>query len=133
MSQTHGHDQAPGTGGDQDAVDYGKVIGVGVASLLIFAVSIWWSSIILHSARADVVAKTGVPKEVPSREMPAEIGIVDQVPFNADHRLVGWRAERKAYLEGYGWVDRSKGVVHIPIDLALQQVAGGASPAGAPK
>jgi hypothetical protein len=126
----HGHGDASGS---SDAVDYGKVIGVGVASLVLFAVSIWWASMIWRSKIAETEAKTGKAKPVPSATMPAEIGIVDMVPFVADHRLPKWRAERKAWLDGYGWVDRSKGVVHIPIDQAMQQVASGASPAGAPK
>ena len=40
----------------------------------------------------------------------AEIGIVDQVPFQIDHRLAIWKAEKSAHLNGYGWVDRAKGV-----------------------
>jgi hypothetical protein len=129
----HGHGHGNDASGSSDAVDYSKVIGVGVASLVLFAVSIWWASMIWRSKIAETEAKTGKAKPVPSATMPAEMGIVDMVPFVSDHRLPKWRAERKAYLEGYGWVDRAKGVVHIPIDQALQQVASGASPAGAPK
>ena len=62
-----------------------------------------------------------------------EIGIVDQVLFSGDHRLADWRAERAARLNGYGWADRSKGIAHIPIDKAMDEVAGGALPEGAPK
>ncbi|MDB4980979.1 MAG: hypothetical protein JWM82_1731 [Myxococcales bacterium] len=126
----HGHGSG---GGDSDAVDYSKVVGVGVASLAIFAIAIWWASMIYHSTKDATEAKTGKARAVETKTMPAEIGIVDQVPFASDHRLPKWRAERQAHLNGYGWVDRSKGIVHIPIDQALQQVASGASPAGAPK
>jgi hypothetical protein len=129
----HGAGHGPDAGGAQDAVDYSKVVGVGVASLVIFALAIWWAAVIYHSVKNATEAKTGKSRPAETLTMPAEIGIVDQVPFSTDHRLPKWRAERKAYLEGYGWVDRSKGIVHIPIDQALQQVASGASPAGAPK
>jgi hypothetical protein len=130
------HGQGAGHGSDAgaaDAVDYSKVIGVGVASLVLFALSIWWASMIYHSTKDATEAKTGKARPVETKTMPAEIGIVDQVPFVSDHRLPKWRAERQAYLNGYGWVDRGKGIVHIPIDQALQQVASGASPPGAPK
>jgi hypothetical protein len=121
----HGADPA------HDDVDYGKVVGVGVVSLIIFALSIWWASIIMRGQVERVEAKTGKAREFDrTRE---EIGIVDQVPFVADKRLPKWKAERKQVLSSYGWVDRGKGTVHIPIDEAMAKVAAGALPAGAPK
>ena len=30
------------------------------------------------------------------------------------------RAEERARLNGYGWVDESRGIVHIPIDRAMK-------------
>jgi hypothetical protein len=114
-----------------DAVDYGKVIGVGVASLMLFALSIAVAGKLMHVTQADIDSKVGHAREIDTKRM--EIGIVDQVPFDADRRLPSWRAERKAYLEGYGWVDRAKGVAHIPIEQAMEQILAGASPTGAPK
>lgn len=122
--QPHGHQT-------EDAVDYFKVVLVGVASLVVFAIATWWAAIILRHETAHVRETSGETKPV---EIGAtEIGIVDQVPFISDHRLEEWQTERHAYLNGYGWVDKGKGVVHIPIDKAMEQVLGGALPAGAPK
>jgi hypothetical protein len=114
-----------------DAVDYGKVVGVGVAALSLFAISIVWAAKLMHGAQAEVEAQSGRAREIDTKR--TEIGIVDQVPFDGDRRLPEWRAERKAYLEGYGWVDRAKGVAHIPIGQAMEQILAGASPIGAPK
>ena len=114
-----------------DAVDYGKVIGVGVGSLLLFALSIAAAGKFMYSTQASIEAKSGHAPEIDTQR--TEIGIVDQVPFDADRRLPAWRAARKAYLEGYGWVDRAKGVAHIPIEQAMDQILAGASPTGAPK
>jgi hypothetical protein len=75
---------------------------------------------------------SGVPRE-PALLGKSEIGIVDQVLFEGDQRLAVWRAERAARLNGYGWVDRSKGLVHIPIERAMEQAASGMLPDGAPK
>ncbi len=119
------------TDSSTDAVDYGKVIGVGVGSLVLFALSIAVAGWIMHGAEAEAVARAGHAREVDTKR--AEIGIVDQVPFTADKRLPAWRAERSAYINGYGWVDRAKGVVHIPIDKAVGMIVAGASPAGASK
>ncbi|HEY2731695.1 MAG TPA: hypothetical protein VGK52_17245 [Polyangia bacterium] len=127
----HGHAGAGDQGGSSDAVNYGKVIGVGVGSLVIFALSIWWAAAIWHGAKADAEAKAGPAKEFDTHQ--AEIGIVDQVQFSADGRLLKWRRDRKLELERYGWVDKAKGVVRIPIEAAMHEVVGGAMPAGAPR
>jgi hypothetical protein len=97
-----------------------------------FAAGSVWAVKILHHETEKAHAATGVPRVPPELGRP-EIGIVDQVLFEGDHRLAAWRAERAAHLNGYGWTDRSTGLVHIPIERALEQTAAGALPEGAPK
>jgi hypothetical protein len=120
----HGH-------GASDAIDYVKVITVGVVSLIIFGLATYWAAIILRRETARIEAESGKSKPVDVSR--TEIGIVDQVPFASDHRLERWRAEHAAWLHGYGWVDRGKGIAHIPIETAMAQVLGGALPPGAPQ
>jgi len=126
-ASTSGH----GQGGGADAVRYDMVVKVGVASLVIFALSIWWAGTIWKGVMHDSETKSGRPKEFDRHR--TEIGIVDQVPFVADTRLHEWRADRKRELETYTWVDKAKGVVRIPIQDAMAKVAAGQLPAGAPK
>jgi hypothetical protein len=114
-----------------DVVDYGKVVGVGVASLVIFALAITWAGYLMHWKVEETQSKYGKAREFDTHQ--EEIGIVDQVPFSIDKRLPKWRQARKVELETYGWVDKSRGVVRIPIEEAMQKVAGGAMPAGAPR
>jgi hypothetical protein len=121
----HGH-QA------DDQIDYAKVIAVGVVSLVIFALCTWWAAIILRHETAHVEEQTGAASR-PLEIGKDEIGIVDQVPFIVDHRLQLWRAERTARLTGYGWVNRAKGIAHVPIESAMNAVAAGALPMGAPR
>jgi len=123
----HGHGH-----GAEDEIAYGKVIGVGVVSLAVFALSIFWAWKILGRETEKVEQATGVTHR-PLRVEQEEIGIVDQVPFSIDRRLHRWKAEHAARLNGYGWIDRSKGIAHVPIDQAMEAVAGGALPAGAPR
>jgi hypothetical protein len=118
--------------GASDEIAYGKVILVGVVSLAIFALCTVWAAVLLHNETARTEKATGATR-VPAEIGKEEIGIVDQVPFIVDHRLTLWRAERKAKLDGYGWVDRTKGIAHIPIDRAMDAVASGALPMGAPR
>ena len=125
------HDSHPPGHESEDQIDFTKVIAVGVVSLIIFALGTIWAIAILHHETAKVQSTTGVSRYPELGK--AEIGIVDQVLFEGDHRLATWRAERAARLNGYGWSDRSKGIVHIPIERALEEAASGALPDGAPK
>jgi hypothetical protein len=131
-SHSHGTESAHPPGHEsEDAIDYKKVILVGVFSLVAFALGTVWAVGILHHETAKAHAATGVPRTPELGK--AEIGIVDQVLFEGDQRLAVWRAGRAARLNGYGWVDRSKGIVHIPIERAMEQAASGVLPDGAPK
>lgn len=51
--------------------------------------------------------------------------------------LMELRAGQQHNLTTYGWVDRDKGIVRIPIDraieLTVQELASGAAPSAAPK
>jgi hypothetical protein len=130
--KSHKDHHAQHAHGGEDEIAYGKVIGVGVVSLAIFALSILWASRILSRETERNEEATGVTHR-PTRVEQEEIGIVDQVPFSIDKRLHRWKAEHAARLNGYGWVDRSKGIAHVPIEQAIEAVAGGALPAGAPR
>jgi hypothetical protein len=44
-----------------------------------------------------------------------------QISPRAD--MARFRAEEEAELSSYGWVDRGRGVVRIPIDQAMEKVA----------
>lgn len=127
----HGHDHGQGHK-SEDEIAYGKVIGVGAVSLVIFALSTVWAAVILSRETKKVEEAVGVSYR-PLKVEQEEIGIVDQIPFASDKRLPRWKAERAAKLNGYGWVDRAKGVAHIPIERAMEAVAGGTLPAGAPR
>ena len=50
---------------------------------------------------------------------------------NPPDDLVSFRARENAELNGYGWVDRTNGVVHIPIARAVELIAQRGLPARA--
>ena len=97
-----------------------------MVSLVIFALASWWAASILHSERSALGPR--VEWKAPTELGNTEIGIVDQVPFQGDVRLDKWKAERAEWLNGYGWVDRARGVAHIPIDRAMDEIVAGAVP-----
>ena len=134
MSDTHGgqgHDHPENGHGAEDNIDFGKVIAVGVISLVIFAIATYWAATILHRETARIEERSGHPR--PAVLGAAEIGIVDQPPFSSDTRFDVWHKQHADWLDNPGWVDRTKGIAHISIDSAIDAVVGGARPAGAPR
>ena len=123
MSDAHSHsDNAHGgtpstTGGD---INIKKIVLVGLVSLVVFGVSIVWSYRLMIGRETEISAR-GLAR-VPTEIGKPEIGIVDQVPFDIDHRLEVWRAEHARRLSSYGWVDRRRGIARIPIEKAMLQV-----------
>jgi hypothetical protein len=114
------HPSSPAAASNEDGVNMKKMVAVGAVSLVIFAVSTVIAAIILQKDE-DAYAARGVAAPAPliGKE---EIGIVDQVHFDSDQRLEKWRAERAQTLGSYGWVDRKKGIIHIPIEKAMEEV-----------
>ena len=130
MSHDHSHNS--GDPESADEINYTKVILVGVISLAVFALCTWWAAKIMSGASERVEKTTGFAR--PGAEIgKPEIGIVDQVQFVVDKRLGEWREVHGAKLNGYGWVDRAKGIAHVPIERAMDAVASGALPMGAPR
>jgi hypothetical protein len=126
-SQTHSMSEATENG--DDGVNLKLIVMVGVVSLLVFiasAIIAWW---ILREDNLKYQAR-GVAPEVKGLNKLEEVGIIDLVPFDADHRLAKWQADKAKALGGYGWVDRKKGVIHIPIDEAIKDVIRQAGTAG---
>jgi hypothetical protein len=125
------HGPGHGSHRGEDDIDFVKVITIGVVSLLIFAIATAWAATILRRETASIEEKTGRTHAAVVGQ--PEIGIVDQVPFVSDQRLPAWQKRHAERLNSYGWVDRAKGIAHIPIESAMDAVVGGAMPAGAPK
>jgi hypothetical protein len=103
-----------------DGIDIKKILAVGGGSLAIFALSCVVAYLILRHDSAEADAKGRPP--VPALIGQDEIGIVDQPEFANDHRLEEWKAAKQHRLNSYGWVDKSKSLIHIPIDKAIDQV-----------
>ncbi|HZJ56428.1 MAG TPA: hypothetical protein VFD38_19955 [Myxococcaceae bacterium] len=102
----------------QQEMSWPWIIGVGVASIAIFAVATVWSTHILNSTRAEM--QPGGPPPIPKQVDQYEVGIVNQRVFALDQRAAQKRLQQMERLRSYGWVDRESGVAHIPIDEAMK-------------
>jgi hypothetical protein len=123
MSNAHSHAKVPGGGGPDNLHDMnlGKIVIVGVVSLALFAIGVVWAYQIMVRREAESREAAG-QAAAPALLGKDEIGIVDQVPFDIDKRLDKWNADHKKGLSSYGWVNRSKGIVRIPIEQAMERV-----------
>jgi hypothetical protein len=104
----------------EEAIHWGKVIGVGVGSLVAFSLATWisWS---FMRGREKVLQPNG-PDPIPVQIGQGEIGIVDQVPFDVARSSAAYRKDQMVRLEHWGWVDRKQGIVHKPIKDAMDEV-----------
>jgi hypothetical protein len=124
MSDAHSHGTSHGQPGGHapgdDGINLGKIVVIGLGSLALFAVGILWSYQLMVGRQGEIHAQ-GLARR-PTEIGKPEIGIVDQVPFSIDHRLEVWKAANGKRLSSYGWIDRAKGIAHMPIEQAMDQV-----------
>ena len=104
----------------EEGIRWFAVIGTGVGSILIFAIAIFiaWRYMNLR----EKSLQPGGPDPVPAEMGKAEVGIVDQVPFDVTRAFQTYRTERVERLSSWGWMDRKQGTIHMPIDRAIDLV-----------
>jgi hypothetical protein len=124
-STAHG-DHAGGqpTRSEEDQISTRTILLVGVGSLLVFFVAGAAAVTYLHARQA-----AHGPVAMPSEAGKSKIGMVEQDFFDVSVRGTRDRARKRARLASYGWVDRNAGVVHLPIERAMELVAQGVRPA----
>ena len=97
-----------------------KLVLIGVITLIIFALAVVWATRIMQSRTRDN-EPTGKPT-IPSQLGRPEIGIVDQVPFEQAHDARKLRESKLKQLNSYGYIDKARGTVHVPIERAYELV-----------
>lgn len=116
-AQAHAHG---GVRSEEDRVSTPIIVAVGVASLVVFALS---GGIVAgyFQRRMDSAALPPVPAEVGR----SKVGLVEQQLYGMALRGAQDRAARLERLGSYGWVDREGRIAHIPIDRAMELVEKG--------
>jgi hypothetical protein len=89
------------------------------ATVVIILFGIGWSWLIYHDQSA---ALGGFPKPLQLEQAPREISGINQTLILHDRYGQRLRQQQTERLEGFGWIDRDKGIVHIPIDEAMRVV-----------
>jgi hypothetical protein len=110
----------PPTAQAEEGVRWFAVIGTGIAALLVFAVATF---VVYRYLQAQERALQPLgPDPIPALLGQPEIGIVDQVPFDVTRSFQAYKRDSLDRLSSWGWLDRQKGTIHIPIDRAMELV-----------
>lgn len=113
----------------ESEINHKLIVWVGVVSLVLFALSAVAAGVILKSDTAGYEA-AGMPAPAALIGQD-EIGLIEMSHFDLDKRVPTAKAQSKHLLESYGWVDRAKGTIRIPIESAMKAVvAEQANPSG---
>jgi hypothetical protein len=117
----HGHPPA-----ELDLVPSRRIVMVGVAALVVFTAGSIAAGIGMKMVQRSV--NPDGPAALPSEAGRAKIGMVEQRLFENSNMGFAWRAKQRQRLESFGWVDKEKGIAHIPIDRAMERVEKGEHP-----
>ena len=118
---TDGH--AHGTAATEpEVIAFGKVITVGVLSVVLFVIGSIWALKIRTATEAAMNPAGSRYTALPAGFGAEEQGIVDQIPFELNTWVAKDRAEAAAKLKGYSWLDKQNGTIHVPIERAMELV-----------
>jgi hypothetical protein len=104
----------------EEAISWGKVLGVGIGAIVLFTIAIYVSYRFMHGR--EVALQPQGPAPVPVQVGQGEIGLVEQVPFDVSRSFQSYRRDRLQRLQSWGWIDRKQGLLHMPIDRAMDLV-----------
>ena len=124
MSEAHEHAAHPPA--EEDVLPSGKIYMVGIIALIVFFLGSLAAGIGMQAIRKQV--NPSGPPALPAQAGQAKIGMVEQRLFEHANQGSTWREAAHRRLGGFGWVDKEKGIAHIPIDRAMDMVEKGARP-----
>ena len=94
------------------------IVGVGLGAIVIFAVGIAGAAFLQLRVTGWLRPPRAVPEAFVTRP---EVGPVDKLPFEFEP-VLSRRDRQRERLESYGWVDRERGIAHVPIEVAMDEV-----------
>lgn len=104
-------------------------VGIAVITVLGFVLS-WW----LYQWRIEAEqAATPPPPPVAQRSAEPRLPPGPLLQPSPEAELREMRREMAEHLDGYGWTDEAQGLVHVPIEEAIDQVLAEGLPKAEPK
>lgn len=111
---------------EEDRLPSGKIYAVGIVALIVFFLGSLAAGLSMRAVRLEV-NPTG-PAPLPQEAGRAKIGMVEQRLFEQSNMGPVWREAAHHRLATFGWIDKEKGIVHVPIERAMELVEKGARP-----
>jgi hypothetical protein len=90
----------------------GYIVGVVAATLAGVFIAVWIGSCRAHEIDTVLVWP-------PTPAVPGEVNAMETRPFVVQAQGLEWNAANSDWLASYGWVDRARGIVHVPVDVAI--------------
>jgi hypothetical protein len=108
-----------------DRVNSWKIAAVGIGSLAVFLVA---SAVTVAAMRRQQAELNPAFPVIPAQAGQRKVGIVEQQLFENANHAEAVRRRQQERLGSYGWVDKEKGLVHVPIDDAMERTLRGERP-----
>lgn len=106
----------------------GVIAAIAIGCVVAQAIATWRTAEQGSNPRAPAERLRGVPPEV----VPPEVNAIETLPFRVEAQGLASHRVAEVWLSGYGWIDRGRRIIHIPIDVAfdayLARLAGASSP-----
>jgi hypothetical protein len=108
---------------EEDTVPGRLLTGIALCALVISVLAVVASTALLDASSTGKLG--GGPAERVEKYgevAPPTIGLIEQTLIEHEDRGLSQRRGEEARLHAYGWVDRPRGVAHIPIERAMALV-----------
>ena len=117
---------------DDENINWGRIGLLAGLALFIFGLGTAFALMVLKETQGSLALKNN-PSVVFEKckvdpEACAQVGIVEQRLIELEQRAQIARKVGHERLETYGWIDRDKNVVHIPVEEGMKKVLAGERP-----
>jgi hypothetical protein len=104
---------------EEDRVQTGRIVKVGLLAFAIFGVGIWWAVLVQRGQTGTIRSDTAPPPALAGK---TEIGMVYQPVFDRGKGIAADRsASQRERLGSYG-ANADHATVHVPIERAMKLV-----------
>lgn len=93
----------------------GVIVAIVIGCVIAHGIAAWRTAALGSDASAAAERLRGVPPEV----VPPEVNAMETLPFSVDAQGLTSHDVAEAWLSGYGWVDRGRRILHVPIGVAF--------------
>jgi hypothetical protein len=106
------------------------VVALVLVITVLFAIGLCLVAYVLLHAREGSLRPS---RDWPEQRLPPphRVAEIRAEPFDLPHPRPNLAAEKRRILQSYGWVDRPRGLVHLPIDVAFGLMLHGRQAGGA--